>query len=85
MKKSHSLWAESGRNPSGEPVDEPEHQWASLHIKFTQSIIRRGQGRFRPQLARLGAWNSGTLDAGAAAVGASTAGIPDTPPAATGP
>ena len=29
-------------------TDHSRPKWASLHIKFTQSIIRRGPGRFRP-------------------------------------
>jgi hypothetical protein len=36
MKKAHSLPDKS----FGEPVDEPEQKWASLHIKFHHLSIR---------------------------------------------
>ena len=82
MKNSHSL----RRNPEGiqqgnrlmNRTDHSRPKWASLHIKFLQSIIRRGQGRFPPaQGTRAGAWNSGTCDAGGTGSGAFTGGSTD--------
>ena len=84
MKKSHSLWTDSGGNPAGEPVDEPDRSFKTkvgITAHQVPSVYHPARpGPFPPaQGTSAGAWNSGTCDAGRTGSGASTAGNPDSP------
>ena len=73
MKKSHSLQADSGRKPSGEPVDEPDRSFKTkvgITAHQVPSVYHPAEpGPFSPaQGTGLGAWNSGAYDAGTAGV-----------------